>query len=98
MIHTASLVHDDVVDEPLQEGVDTVHSRFNTRVAVLAGDFLFAQASWHLANLDNVVVVKLLSRVIMDLAEGEIKQNLNRFDSAQSFLNTSIKAIVKQHH
>ena len=77
MIHTASLVHDDVVDEAsTRRGVDTVHSRFNTRVAVLAGDFLFAQASWHLANLDNVNVVKLLSRVIMDLAEGEIKQNL----------------------
>ena len=86
MIHTASLVHDDVVDEAsTRRGVDTVHSRFNTRVAVLAGDFLFAQASWHLANLDNVNVVKLLRRVIMDLAEGEIKQNLNRFDSAQSF-------------
>ena len=86
MIHTASLVHDDVVDEAsTRRGVDTVHSRFNTRVAVLACDFLFAQASWHLANLDNVNVVKLLSRVIMDLAEGEIKQNLNRFDSAQSF-------------
>merc|ERR1711939_849440 len=86
MIHTASLVHDDVVDEAsTRRGVDTVHSRFNTRVAVLAGDFLFAQASWHLANLDNVDVVKLLSRVIMDLAEGEIKQNLNRFDTAQTF-------------
>ena len=69
MIHTASLVHDDVVDEAsTRRGVDTVHSRFNTRVAVLAGDFLFAQASWHLANLDNVDVVKLLSRVIMDLS------------------------------
>ena len=86
MIHTASLVHDDVVDEAsTRRGVETVHSRFNTRVAVLAGDFLFAQASWHLANLDNVKVVKLLSRVIMDLAEGEIKQNLNRFDSGQTF-------------
>ena len=66
MIHTASLVHDDVVDEAsTRRGVDTVHSRFNTRVAVLAGDFLFAQASWHLANLDNVNVVKLLSRVCL---------------------------------
>ena len=55
MIHTASLVHDDVVDEAsTRRGVDTVHSRFNTRVAVLAGDFLFAQASWHLANLDKL--------------------------------------------
>ena len=85
MIHTASLVHDDVVDESsLRRGVPTVHSSFNNRVAVLAGDFLFAQSSWHLANLDNLTVVKLLSRVIMDLAEGEIQQGLNRFDTTLS--------------
>jgi all-trans-nonaprenyl-diphosphate synthase len=86
MIHTASLVHDDVVDEAAtRRGVDTVHSRFNHRVAVLAGDFLFAQASWHLANLDDLAVVKLLSRVIMDLADGEVKQGLFRYDTGQSF-------------
>jgi len=86
MIHTASLVHDDVVDEAsTRRGVATVHSRFNHRVAVLAGDFLFAQASWHLANLDDLEVVKLLSRVIMDLAEGEVRQGLYRYDTGQSF-------------
>lgn len=80
MIHTASLVHDDVVDESdLRRGMPTVHSNFGNQIAVLAGDFLFAQASWYLANLDNLDVVKLLSRVIMDLAEGEIQQGLNRF-------------------
>jgi len=85
MIHTASLVHDDVVDEAdTRRGVPTVHSRFNSRVAVLAGDFLFAQSSWHLANLDDLEVVKLLSRVIMDLAEGEIRQGLYRYDTGQS--------------
>jgi all-trans-nonaprenyl-diphosphate synthase len=82
MIHTASLVHDDVVDESeLRRGVPTVHSTFGNRIAVLAGDFLFAQSSWYLANLDNLTVVKLLSQVIMDLAEGEIQQGLNRFDT-----------------
>lgn len=81
MIHTASLVHDDVVDESeVRRGVPTVHSSFGNRIAVLAGDFLFAQSSWYLANLDNLRVVKLLSQVIMDLAEGEIQQGLNRFD------------------
>ncbi len=85
MIHTASLVHDDVVDEAsTRRGVATVHSRFNHKVAVLAGDFLFAQASWHLANLDNLDVVKLLSRVIMDLADGEVKQGLYKYDSCQT--------------
>ena len=73
MIHTASLVHDDVVDESeVRRGVPTVHSLFGNRIAILAGDFLFAQSSWYLANLDNLEVVKLLSEVIMDLAAGEI--------------------------
>ncbi|MBD2136994.1 solanesyl diphosphate synthase [Anabaena sp. FACHB-1237] len=85
MIHTASLVHDDVVDESdVRRGVPTVHSLFGNRIAVLAGDFLFAQSSWYLANLDNLQVVKLLSEVIMDLAAGEIQQGLNRFDSSLS--------------
>ena len=83
MIHTASLVHDDVVDEAeVRRGVPTVHSLFGNRVAILAGDFLFGQSSWYLAHLDNLEVVKLLSEVIMDLAAGEIQQGLNRFDAS----------------
>jgi all-trans-nonaprenyl-diphosphate synthase len=85
MIHTASLVHDDVVDTAdTRRGVPTVHSLFDNRVAVLAGDFLFAQSSWYLANLDHLEVVKLLSQVIMDLAEGEIQQGLNQFETELS--------------
>lgn len=85
MIHTASLVHDDVVDESeIRRGIATVHASFGNRVAVLAGDFLFAQSSWYLANLDNLEVVKLLSEVIMDLAEGEIQQGLKCFDTSLS--------------
>ncbi len=93
MIHTASLVHDDVLDEAdTRRGIQTVHSRFTNRVAVLAGDFLFAQSSWYLANLDNLEVVKLLSQVIMDLAEGEIQQGLNAFEtdfSIEAYLEKS---------
>lgn len=93
MIHTASLVHDDVVDEAeLRRGVPTVNSLFDNRVAVLAGDFLFAQSSWYLANLDNLEVVKLLSEVIRDFAEGEIQQGINRFDtriSLEAYLEKS---------
>ena len=92
MIHTASLVHDDVVDESeIRRGIPTVHSSFGSRVAVLAGDFLFAQSSWYLANLDNLQVVKLLSEVIKDFAEGEIQQGLNRFSimSIEAYLEKS---------
>lgn len=111
MIHTASLVHDDVLDDcsirrgagsPLlptthtphpcvffahtpavhfTPGAQTVNSVFGTRIAVLAGDFLFAQSSWQLANLDNLEVIKLISQVIADFANGEISQAANLFDT-----------------
>jgi all-trans-nonaprenyl-diphosphate synthase len=85
MIHTASLVHDDVVDESaFRRGVPTIHSLFGNRVAVLAGDFFFAQSSWHLANLDNLEVVKLLSQVLMDFAVGELQQGQKYFDVSAS--------------
>ncbi len=93
MIHTASLVHDDVVDEAeLRRKVPTVNNLYDNRIAVLAGDFLFAQSSWYLANLDNLEVVKLLSEVIKDFAEGEIQQGLNCFDTTvtlESYLEKS---------
>ncbi len=96
MIHTASLVHDDVVDESaLRRNVPTVHSRFGNRVAVLAGDFLFAQSSWYLANLDNLEVVKLLSQVIMDMAEGEIQQGLSGFNTEISLEDYIQKSYYK---
>jgi len=95
MIHTASLVHDDVIDESeVRRGMPTVHSRFGSnRIAVLAGDFLFAQASWYLANLDCLEVVKLLSKVIMNLAEGEIQQGLSQFD-----FNLSLDAYLEKSY
>ena len=52
----------------------TIHTLYGTRVAILAGDFLFAQSSWYLANLDNLEVIKLISQVIADFADGEISQ------------------------
>lgn len=82
MIHTASLVHDDVLDDcELRRGNSTVHSLYGTRVAVLAGDFLFAQSSWFLANLNNLEVIKLISQVIADFADGEIAQASSLFDT-----------------
>lgn len=44
-------------------GKKTMHQIFGTRVAVLAGDFMFAQSSWYLANLENIEVIKLISQV-----------------------------------
>jgi all-trans-nonaprenyl-diphosphate synthase len=82
MIHTASLVHDDVLDEAgTRRGKQTINSRYGTRTAVLTGDFLFAQSSWSLASLDNLEVIKTISRVIADFADGEIAQAASKFDT-----------------
>ncbi|GAB4846685.1 sporulation-specific protein 2 [Ancistrocladus abbreviatus] len=62
------------------KGKETVHQLFGTRVAVLAGDFMFAQPSWYLANLENLGVIKLISEVIKDFASGEIKKASSLFD------------------
>ena len=92
IIHTASLVHDDIIDEcTKRRGVKTVHNIFNTKIAVLAGDFLFAQSSWYLANIENLAVVKAISKVITDFAEGEIRQGLVHFDP-----NISIDAYIEK--
>jgi all-trans-nonaprenyl-diphosphate synthase len=96
MIHTASLVHDDVIDSAdLRRGMPTVNNSFGNRIAVLAGDFLFAQASWYLANLDDLEVVKLLSKVITDFAEGEIRQSLTAFDGDLSLEDYLEKSFYK---
>eukprot|EP01018_Ginkgo_biloba_P011004 Gb_34726 [translate_table: standard] len=93
MIHTASLIHDDVLDESdVRRGKKTIHQLYGTRVAVLAGDFMFAQSSWYLANLENLEVIKLISQVIKDFASGEIKQASSLFDcdiSLQDYLDKS---------
>nr|YP_009295768.1 prenyl transferase [Schimmelmannia schousboei]AOM64703.1 prenyl transferase [Schimmelmannia schousboei] len=96
IIHTASLVHDDVVDEcQTRRGIETVHSIFSTKVAVLAGDFLFAQSSWYLANLNNLEVVKTISKVITDFAEGEVRQGLTNFDTTISIDDYIEKSFYK---
>nr|YP_009402800.1 prenyl transferase [Compsopogon caeruleus]ARX96149.1 prenyl transferase [Compsopogon caeruleus] len=92
IIHTASLLHDDVVDNcSTRRGIKTVNNQFNNRVAILAGDFLFAQSSWYLANLKQVEVVKIISKVITDFAEGEVRQSINLFN-----LNVTINEYIEK--
>lgn len=96
IIHTASLLHDDVIDEcSMRRGSGTVNSKFSNKIAILAGDFLFAQSSWYLANLNNLEVVKIISKVITDFAEGEVQQALTNFDSSISINNYINKSFYK---
>jgi len=96
IIHTASLVHDDVIDDcETRRGTETVHSVFSNKIAILAGDFLFAQSSWYLANLDNPNVIKIISKVITDFAEGEVQQGIKSFDYTISIEDYIEKSFYK---
>ncbi|KAK9763484.1 coq1 putative hexaprenyl diphosphate synthase [Basidiobolus ranarum] len=78
MIHTASLVHDDVVDDsPTRRGAASTNAAFGNKLAVLAGDFILARTSIALARLRNPEVTELLAKVMEDLVDGEFKQLKN---------------------
>ncbi|XP_061777610.1 decaprenyl-diphosphate synthase subunit 1 isoform X2 [Nerophis ophidion] len=75
MIHTASLVHDDVIDgSDKRRGKRTINNVWGERKAILAGDFILSAASMALARIGNITVVKVLSQVIEDLVRGEFMQ------------------------
>ena len=96
LIHTASLVHDDVIDKAsLRRGNRTVNNRFNDRVAVLMGDLLFAQASICLARLMNPVVVGIYGRVLGELCAGEISQMKQQFASKVDWDAYIAKSVAK---
>ena len=75
MIHTASLFHDDVIDDAdTRRGQPAAHRAFGNKMAILAGDYLLARASIYLARLRNVDVVECMSTVIEHLVRGEVLQ------------------------
>lgn len=78
LIHTASLLHDDVIDHSVsRRGSPSANLEFGNKMAVLAGDFLLSRASVALARLRDPEVTELLATVIANLVEGEFMQLKN---------------------
>ena len=78
MLHTASLVHDDVVDESTERrGQLSVNAIFNNKVAVLTGDYLLATALVEVGMTRNYAIIDVVSNLGQDLAEGELLQLSN---------------------
>ena len=78
LLHTASLVHDDVVDESTERrGQLSVNAIFNNKVAVLVGDFLLATSLVHAERTRNHDIIGVVACLGQDLAEGEILQLSN---------------------
>ncbi|MBI4264907.1 MAG: polyprenyl synthetase family protein [Acidobacteria bacterium] len=74
-IHTATLVHDDIIDEAeLRRGRDAVHTRWGNHLTVLFGDFLYLKSMSLALTQDNLEIIRLLCDVTLRIVEGEIYQ------------------------
>ena len=84
-IHTATLLHDDVVDESLlRRGLASANAVFGNKASVLVGDFLFARAFQLMVEDGSLKVLEILSRAAATIAEGEVLQLVTQNDLSTS--------------
>lgn len=75
LLHTASLIHDDVVDDsPERRGLPSVNALFHNQVAVLSGDYVLASALMQASLVNSQTIITLISRLGQELADGELMQ------------------------
>ena len=87
MLHNATLVHDDLIDNALvRRGMTTLNAQWNKGATVLAGDYLFARAAGFAAETENVPVVQLFADTLRIIVEGELRQlfSSRQWDQPQS--------------
>lgn len=81
-IHTATLLHDDVVDESdLRRGNETANALFGNAASVLVGDFLYSRAFEMMVEVDDMRVMQILATTTNVIAEGEVMQLMNVHDA-----------------
>ena len=84
-IHTATLLHDDVVDESeLRRGRETANALFGNAASVLVGDFLYSRAFEMMVDVDDMRVMAILANTTNVIAEGEVMQLMNVHDASTS--------------
>jgi geranylgeranyl pyrophosphate synthase len=75
LLHTASLLHDDVIDQAsIRRGKDAVHARWGNMISVLTGDFLLSQAFELLVSYRNWLLMDLVVDLVKNMAQGEVEQ------------------------
>jgi geranylgeranyl pyrophosphate synthase len=81
LLHTATLVHDDVIDESdTRRGRETTNARHHNAAAVMLGDYMFAHAAELICRTDSLDVVRLFSATLMAMASGELSQDMTAYD------------------
>ncbi len=79
MVHTATLIHDDVLDKATtRRHVPTINARWNDDTSILLGDYLFAQSFYLAATLPSTLACRLVGQAAQKVCEGELRQVLGR--------------------
>ncbi|AKG35415.1 polyprenyl synthetase family protein [Paenibacillus durus] len=85
LIHSASLVHDDVIDDAdTRRGEPTVKAKWGDKIAMYTGDFIYAKALAITAELPNPRIHQILSKAMVEMTIGEMEQIRDFFNSGQS--------------
>lgn len=83
--HTASLLHDDVIDEStLRRGQETANEIWGSKASILVGDYLFTQSVQLMVNVGNWSILRLMANTSHQISCGEVKQLANRHNPALS--------------
>jgi heptaprenyl diphosphate synthase len=88
LIHMASLVHDDVIDDAsTRRGQLTVRSKWDNRIAMYTGDYIFAKALTVITKLPNPIIHQIMSKAIMEMSIGEMEQIRFFYNAEQTVRN-----------
>ncbi|WP_058533220.1 polyprenyl synthetase family protein [Legionella saoudiensis] len=84
--HTATLLHDDVVDEStLRRGRETANNIWGSKASILVGDYLFTQSIQLMVDSGNAAILKLFANTALEISCGEVKQLTNRHNPTLTF-------------
>ncbi|WP_409301384.1 heptaprenyl diphosphate synthase component II [Peribacillus sp. SCS-155] len=96
LIHMASLVHDDVIDDSdLRRGAPTIKSKWDNRIAMYTGDYIFARALEVITEINDPQAHQLLSHTMVELTKGEIEQIKDKYNFEQN-LRTYLRRIKRK--
>lgn len=88
LIHMASLVHDDVIDDAeLRRGQQTIKAKWDNRIAMYTGDYIFARALELMTEIETPLAHQILSQTIVELSVGEIEQIKDKYNFEQNLRN-----------
>ena len=80
LVHNASLIHDDIIDESeIRRNTKTINSEFDNKLAVISGDYILSIALNYIAKLNSIKIVEMFSDTLSCMTNGEINQQFSKY-------------------